>query len=530
MKHSISIKQVVKSRDCIGLALITLVFIAIFLAGYKYIGTLSAGHHQWLTAETMKFTENWVEDGIQNDNFLHIEDPNSIEQNGLISRGIYSSYPIGAQLPILFLKKILPNIDTLKIIHIYGYVNLYLIAILIYFLVIFSRKDFKNNIQVFAIIASISYLVLPSTRYWHSLVYFADQAVILPFALILFLELIIRKFNINLIRYFQSLILFWGMTIDYLVIPLALILYLFRLFVPLNEMGIQIAKNFIQIFSPIAFALLIQTLVLYSNDLILPLYNNFLFRSGLNNEGSNLISSFFNQFWLGGLGIFPFVIFSISIFVGTFLLIKRKYLLGNIIGIIGLLSCTLQVIILRNHSVIHDFSALKFYLPLCFLFFGYYPSIFYVYIKNKKNYSEKLNSIFKIGTSILLIFILFLWVAFEHKRFRPPIPDFSWKQLAYYLREKSRFEDVFIGFDGIEIGRWPPHTLAISRKRVYSFDKKDNIKVFLDNLPADALVTVLYVKDNSCLNSFNEIIIIPNTDIKAVRIKKDSFQFLLRCY
>ena len=523
MKYEISIKQAVKQEDFLGLALLVVVFVAVFLGGLRYIGTLSAGHHQWLTAETMKFTENWVEDGIQSDNFLTLEIPKSIEYAEITNRGIYSSYPIGSEIPIFFFKKLLPNTNTLKIIHIYGYVNLFLVAVLIYFFVILSRIDTKEGIPIFALIAGISYLLLPSTKYWHSLVYFADQAIVLPFMLILFSELLIRRYNKKNAKYLQSIFLFWGMTIDYFTLPLVTILTLFRFISPLNEENRLKFIDICLLFAPIFLALGMQLLVLYENNLILPLYNNFLFRAGLNSEGSKLITSFFRQFFLGNLGIFPFAIYCICLIIGISFLFYKKNLAGNIIGLIGLLACSLQVLLLRNHSVIHDFSALKFYAPICFLFFGYFPGVLY-------NYYSKPFSISKVFIVAFLLLILSLSIFAEKKRFEPPSPEYPNNKLAEYLRLNSKFEDVYIGINGIEIGLWPPQTLAVSRKLVHTFPDESSVKRFLDGLPVAAKVYIVYAEQSPCLSQLYLQQYIHHTDFTIGLIDRRKFESLMKCF
>jgi len=63
------------------------------------------GDNQWLTASTIKFVNNWLQDGIINDKFIMYEDFKSIEfEND--SREIYNSYPPGCIIPVFIFAKI----------------------------------------------------------------------------------------------------------------------------------------------------------------------------------------------------------------------------------------------------------------------------------------------------------------------------------------------------------------------------------------------------------------------------------------
>ena len=100
-----------------------------------FLGKLSDGRHQWVTAHSTIIVDNWIEDGIISDKALALNMPRSIEANSIFERGTYISYPTGAQIQIFVLKSLFPNINTIKLIQGFGLLNQFLISLIIFFLV-----------------------------------------------------------------------------------------------------------------------------------------------------------------------------------------------------------------------------------------------------------------------------------------------------------------------------------------------------------------------------------------------------------
>lgn len=77
----------------------------------------------WLTGSTLKFTRNWVRDGVVKDGFLMLEEPAAKEFSSLASRNIYPSYPPGtlfwvyAPAKILGFEPTLKTVMTVNLIH-----------------------------------------------------------------------------------------------------------------------------------------------------------------------------------------------------------------------------------------------------------------------------------------------------------------------------------------------------------------------------------------------------------------------------
>jgi len=94
---------------------------------------LSDTHHQWLSGSTLKFVNNWFEEGPVSLKFGMIENPNSIEFPTLLSRGPYPSYPPGTIIPVYVLAKIMGRELTPSLLMKYNLINHFLIAFFYFF-------------------------------------------------------------------------------------------------------------------------------------------------------------------------------------------------------------------------------------------------------------------------------------------------------------------------------------------------------------------------------------------------------------
>ena len=98
----ISLIQKNKSLICILTLLISLTIVAIIPLKYALPAVDlqnfdDAG--QWPTASALKFVNNWLTDGIINDNFIMYEDFASVEFEKNL-RNTYVSYPSGSIIPL----------------------------------------------------------------------------------------------------------------------------------------------------------------------------------------------------------------------------------------------------------------------------------------------------------------------------------------------------------------------------------------------------------------------------------------------
>lgn len=556
-----TVRQFLPTRQrltCYGL--ICLFFLISVVLRSPVVGTLSDGHHQWLTAHSALIVENWKEDGIGNDKFLAVSIPKSIEHQALSEREVYVSYPPGAQLLILPISKIFAGLSVFTIIHSVNLANHLLIAVIIFNLVIRlqSRGSAPLNHQ-FGVLASIAYLFLPAPFYWHFMVYFADQAVILPFILCAYLEFRYRDTAKPLYAIALGCSLFVAASIDYLAIPLLILLALMRVVKPVSTTSLS-AANIRQIVFQLALPTLLPIAVyftwVYHNGYLDALITTALFRTGLSWKGTPLswygspyvysIEGFVKQFVVRHLHIYlPLFIISMAVVVYG-LLRERSNRFVVLFVLFG--TVTLQVLLLRSHSVIHDFSALKFFAPICIVIFGLIPTL----VLERSGEVERLIApwrkkdarlLRRSTASVLsftldqrrllgLMFSLLVLVAAVHRSIKREFPDRGIEdgEIAHYIRASARFEDVFFGLDGFEIPLYPPQKLSIARRLVPRVDSMAQLENAIEKLPSGANVNLVINGSNSCLDKFPSDLLAKHGQWVVLQVKKGALPSFRGCF
>jgi hypothetical protein len=503
-----------------------------------FLGKLSDGRHQWVTAHSTIIVDNWIEDGIISDKALALNMPRSIEANSISERGTYISYPTGAQIQIFVLKSLFPNINTIKLIQGFGLLNQFLISLIIFFLVQACTSSYKGfSSFLFSTLASASYILMPKPMYWHAMVYFADQAIIIYFVLVLYLEARLIQKPSTLFYWAQSIVIAWAMAIDYLIIPLVLVLMLFRTITPYIDEKAQNKRtlfNSVQLFVPILLVGLIYLYQLYISADLAVLYSKFILRSGFGNEGAVFITSFYQQFFEKILGVDSLLV-AISIIFAAFFYYKKKLLACRMI-LTGFLACFLQIFILKSHSVIHEFSALKLYVPVAYGFFGLFPLMLYEGLSQKGSFLNlfrerllRVSSKIKFALLGLIFFIFAGILIYLHGEWKQEFPEpyFDNYQEALYIKNNFQYDDILSGFDGFEINTFPPFKMAVSRKKVYAINIAEDFKVLSKKIPANARLNFILKIDNPCLSRYESVQTIGNGPWAAVKnINSQDFGFL----
>lgn len=553
-----------KSNKIVYLIILTFVFLISLFLRADYIGTLSDGHHQFDTAQTKLYIENWFYEGLINNKLLSLWIPQSINYISFEDRQPYISYPIGPYLILYFIKLIFQNIETLKLIHYSSAFIHYLILILI-FLFISNLKNFNvenKNLNTFALLSSVSYLFLPLPFYYHLMLFNFDTLIILPFVSIIFLEYFIRIKPEKNLFIIQSIIIFFSGFFDYFPIMISISLFIFRLFFPIKEK--KSIFNFFQIFLPLSFPYLLHIYHLYYTDELYHLFKRFLTRTGISSFTSSkeqVYSSFIYNFWIKKLNVYlPFIILII------FLLLKNSFNKDNPIYkcmLIGFTSCILYSLSLQNYAANHDFAALKFYPMISICLFSIIPlMILELRKKNYKNYKNftiesglnylsklkiKKIIIFSILSLILLITadntIRYAWLSKKEKPYRSlsgnifkniyfsqfPNIGISDQNLSKKIKEVSDFNDIFFSFTNFEINKSPPQKLSFSRKivkKVLSISEFDNE---LASLPKKANVKILVDINNKCKNLFEDNNKMTFEDKVIIKITKKDLNLVKNC-
>lgn len=470
----------------------------------QWFGVLSMDHHQWLTASTMKFSTYWYHDGAARLGFRMLENPPSVEFPTIESRGMYASYPPGTILPIYAISKITRQEPNAPMIMAYNLANQLLIAIVLAFTVYLLMIRFMHRLHavLLAAIPPLFVLLLPAPLYWFQNVYFSDQAIILPFALLLLTEVLqdveLSAKQRRWVMLAQALILFFGFFTDWLFVFIGVVVYAKRLIVgqiPLRW-PVFFARSLTFWVGPL-LALGLFSWQLTAFHAWGALLGKYLERSGTNEIGKKYVEHFFAQFWQGhvghGYGAPAIYLLGGSLFIScTFIIYvwwaknlpapqrKAAIALLSIISIC-ILPCFIEIYTLKNHSWVHDFSALKMLIPLSLVPLVLLPVICLLPTRLVRFRNDARQ--YRFQPRLLLINIILLSVAlsytlFAHQPWRQffPQPDERFPRVAQSFRGAFSYSDIIVTRrPGLEIPANPPQLLAFSQKRVYLITSQQDI-------------------------------------------------------
>ncbi len=492
---------------------------------YNWIGNKTGNDHQILTAETLKFTENWYREGPVNLKFAMLENPKSIEFPTLSGRNPYTSYLPGAIVPIYLISELQGHEPTVSMIMKYNLINHFLIAFFLSLLIFFFLRQLKIdyiNSFLFSTLPIFLELLLPAPLYWHQNVFFSDQAVILPFVLFIFLEVIRpaatdKKLTfINILQYF---LMFYGILTDWFFVFVVLVVYIKRIFEGEIFKGniLTFLKN-----SLIYWAVPLITVYLYILQLLLlgtfnQTIDKFLLRTGASADGINYTNIFFNrimELMYSGYGklitisLFISVLIVLMSIIAFFVLKIKRNEIKRIIWLITLLllPCLIQLIIFKNHSVMHDFSVLKLSIPLATIPFVLTPVLLYFVL----NLNEKIKhlSIFKGHVKLNYgLFIIFLIsaaltcsvVLSEHNNYKNffSTDSNSYQELGNSIQKNTNYNDIvfspYLEIIGYSAYGCSVIQLAYSMKEVYRMSSLNDIKEKIKSIRGNYRIVVLFI-------------------------------------
>lgn len=494
-----------------------------------WFGNLSDGFHHWLTGSTLKYANNWYRDGVLNLRFGMFEQPSSIEFPTLRSRIPYESYPPGSIIPIFLLSKLSGHEATPSLVMGFNLLNHFLIALFLSLTVFFFLVQLQINKVysfAFAIFPIAIELLLPGTLYFHQNVYFSDQAIILPFAIFVFLEVIRGNIKsrkaLRLVGILQAAILFIGFLTDWLFFFVALAVYLKRIIggeIKTNKGASNIIKESAKFWLPAAIAVSLFVLQLSTFGILAELVERFRFRAGINAEGTQGLYSFFGQFWLNRVaGIFgktslPLLWGSLAVMFGLSAYSAYRYLhkqeqierLRKIIDIIGitLLPCFIQVYIFKNHSIMHGFSPLKFSISLAIIPFSILPVLLYVLLQDSSSkLATRLRASMGRHTANIVLPVLLIVSAMTlglylanthplHTAMFGPVNG-NYRTIGEFVKQSTEFNHIVFSPD-LEIPDKPPQLLSYSMKRVYKSSSLEDIRNKIEGIEGDFRVALIFL-------------------------------------
>lgn len=487
---------------------------------------IDRGNHQWLTASSIKFVNNWLKEGIWTLKFAMLENPNSVEFSSLEEREIYPSYPPGSILPIYYIAKIsgLKEITPMHVMK-YNLLNHFLLAFYCSLLLfIYLRKIGFDQLNSFllSLLPQIIVIYNPATFYFLQNVYFSDQAILVYFVLFILLEFV-RVSRLpsqsRILNILQLIIIFAGTLTDWFFIFIVFTVWILRLI--RGEYGARfwkIISGSIKLWLPGIIALILFGIQLYDLNVLTLLKYKFLCRTGLDCEYGDRAAHFFEDVWLQhfvngygkaalfliwlGVGVFLFAV--LSYFVKKALKNNKIFTNSLLLLSLSLVPCFLQMYFFRNHSVVHRFSILKLVVPLSFL-----PVLIPVIITSifGKNIVEcKLNKQLKLSPLVSILVVIVVIICVQKKEFYLRLfPENSNKlcKLGNFVKNNTDFDDLVFSFD-VEALSNPPILLSYTQKRIYKISSMDDIYDKVAKLKSHFDVCFLCCTD-SCRAQYQEL-------------------------
>jgi len=485
---------------------------------------LSGVGHQWLTGSTLEFSKEWYHEGPQNIHFGMFEYPASVEFPTLKSRSPYTSYPPGTIIPIYILSIIKEKEPTISMIMKYNLINHFFITFILSLMVfLFLTRQLeldRLNSTLFAIIPILIELLMPGTLYWHQNVFFSDQAIILPFVLFVFLEVLRFKSSkkvISILNSLQALIMLYGALTDWLFIPIAFSVFLKR--IVNNEIEVkgdikQFIRETIYFWSPIVLAIFLFLWQISSLENIDKTINAFFIRTSLSSTDPLTIHMFLETFishltlsfgYLAPIilveSLLILLIFSFYMVIKNFKTHKTNYKMKNtlLLAYMLLLPCLIQIFLFKNHSFVHEFSALKFSVPLCVIPFVIIPILFYLLLEDHK-FPKKILLIENKRLNLKLLAICLVALSLtgitlannSNNLFNLfPSPNKNYTLLGEAIHKNTNYYDVLFSPD-FEINSLPPQQISISMKPVYKIKSISDITEITNNINGNYTVVIIF--------------------------------------
>ena len=491
---------------------------------WQYLDNVGTWEHQWLTAFTVKVVRNWLNEGAWSDAFLMLENPASIEFPNLVSRVPYISYPPGAVIPVWLLARILSLSTANELALLIHYLNLFsqlFIAIALGFssFLLLEQTGIK---RLFAFLSgalvAAGWLLLPGQMWWGQQVYFADQAVILPVALLILLEVLRTRPGCRrptLLAWLMTLTAFTACFTDWYGL-LAVVTLFFKQLLQGEYTGMTWRRRlgyWARFFSGPILALGIWLAQIVISEYWVTLWGKFRSRTyGMQDEWcQNFVTQWLPKYYSRSGLLILLACAVLIVLLLAYLIITRlqkrqmdRYLQDMTLFMAWVLgACALQTAILWNHSCQHPFSTFKYGIPLTLIGFSLAPAslwLLYRHIANgKPNWPKQ-----EVVQSLLMI-LAFVgggaylanthpnWINLGYLEFEQDTV-YDWT-VEDTLDELTGYEDVVFSTT-YEIPILPPYQLARSAKRVYLAPDYATMRAILDPIGGDYNVCLLVPTDD----------------------------------
>lgn len=461
------------------------------------------GTHIWLSASTIKFTNNWLKDDPFKTDFIMLELPNSIETNQVNTREPYISYPPGCIIPpYLFAKLMNKTSIGLSFVKRMSKAEFLLDSILVGAILfgflsrVLKSKNYFINVLL-SVFMAVFWIMLPCNIYYLRNVYFSDQLVLTFVFLFILFEIYkdpVRQLKSRICRYLYNVLFFliciYGVLVDYY--------FLFVIFVAFvcNIIGILFDRNIQKKWKPVlvrsipyAAPVVIGLGLFFIQIVRIPNFlQKLLFMAKFRMSDDQVVD--INQqlyehvrdaFTKYGFCLLIICTAAVFLLIGRSLYLHRKKqddpVLYKMTAFSSLIyfSPILQAAVLRSHSAVHEFSILKFGFPVIFapILLGYLVYYFYGLYKQRQSTGQSTQDIvnYKVlpVAVYVLVLVLFHYIDSNNKIIKyysdRTGTDQSY-EAEYMLKKHAVYNEAYFSFTYSIPGN-PPMQLAVSDKSVY---------------------------------------------------------------
>jgi hypothetical protein len=458
-------------------------------------------HHEWLMVHSLVSLRAFEQWGFSHLLGASILIPKSIEYSQVDittlnkGDGIYLSYPsLWLAIPYAVFKILSIPISNFNLQVYHLLVNRLFTSIIIYFLLleiikVLSQDKFLNGLasKIIALTATLSWMFNPPVLYWTQNVYFCDQAVLFPIYSILLFALK-NRFKFDYLSKFQQSILFflcllaagfdwYGWIFLFLLILIVII--------PLIKQDIWTGIDSVK---PIILAILVITSwfvgqLFYYKSGWQQIIDIFLYRTGYRehlhlSQSLQIIISYWVNYlpdpireMIGdgamGIVIVSFLLWLLLIPLFWLYWCSDKFRDILLTYLLLLAAPLIQIIILRQHSIEHDFSTFKLALPTTFILWVVIP----IWIL------KLLNPLYKFIPLIswIVIFLIITTNIIVNNNIQLKFVRFAWdgpeypKEVGSIIQKYVAVNDLPLSdSEYISTNTWPPQKLWYTNRFVYT--------------------------------------------------------------
>lgn len=512
--------------------------------------------YEWLTAHALIHTNNWLQENPLHLRFALFHTPRAIETQTFAERTYYGSYPPGAILPLYLTINVLalfnPDIRhdrelQLNMIlawnHAYHIVLTLVLCFIVYQVLRRSRCDALNASLMACTPAIVQYTNAHSI-FWFNLIYSFDQAVLLPCALYVLLELESKecreqaRHDGNMTwqtKTAQVLIAFYGTLTDWLFVFFAGFVYLLRVVDgdiawprSLKACGNFLRRSFL-FFLPSCCAIVFW---LYQVQLFgspTELGGKLISRMGLDIPSfvlwvEALISGMFSWPELG-YGTTGVVLLYVTFYIAVRLR-QRGRNINNIAYqtancyLLLFVPCLLHLLFFVFHSWDHLLSALKLSLALAVLF-ALLPNML-MHVRHTYTLFQLKGRPIYVTTVIVLVTAL----SFGYLRHRDAtrffsLPDPGFLLTGNFIRTNTVWQDVVFSRDPVAPFK-PPQMQSIAGRIVHVITNLDHVYQVVHDIAEDFTIKIFYYphRGKHEINRLVEFLAAQNLPTSAVEDNK----------